>query len=63
MSRFVTVTEIQNRESLQGRRGFLYDGGAVGFRGPKKPWIVMVVYRGSEKPSCDILVHNSDHRR
>ena len=54
----VTVTEIHH-----GQCGFLHDNGAVRFREPKKPCVVMVVYQGSEKPSRINLPDNSDHIR
>lgn len=56
------MTENSEHE-LQGQFGVLHDGGAVGLREEKKPWIVMVVYEGSEKPSGIIPPRNSDHKR
>ena len=59
----VTVTEIHHSDKLQGQCGFLHDNDAVRFHEPKKPWVVMVVYQGSEKPSRILLPDNSDHIR
>ena len=58
-----TVTEIHHSDHLQGQCGFLHDNGAVRFREPKKPWVVIFVYQGSGKPSRIILPDNSDHIR
>lgn len=62
-SHLTAVTVTENSDQRKEQCGLLYDGGAVGFREPKKPWMIAVVYQGSEKPLRTILPRSSDHTR